>query len=235
LQITAGGLAQRGLPQMVERRTAVQVHIDDLVPPGNLYRLLNNELDLTFLYKATEQYYGIEGHESIDPVVFFKICLVGYLNNINSDRKLMEYCNNCLDVRLFLRYDIDESLPWHSTISRTRQLYGEEVFLGLFRKVLSLCVEKGMVSGKRQAVDSAFIKANASLDSLVEKEVLEDVADYATELNENSEFKVTAQKKKQVEQHHDWKQRTRKDTPGYDYKDGKEGNSGEFIQSNLNY
>jgi len=210
-----------------------QVHINDLVPQNNFYRILARELDLRFLYKATFRYYGAEGQESIDPVVFFKICLVGYLNNINSDRKLIEYCNNCLDIRLFLRYDIDESLPWHSTISRTRQLYGAEVFLELFRKVLSLCVAKGMVSGKRQAVDSAFIKANASLDSLLEKEVLEDVADYATELNENSEFKVTAQKKKRVKQHHDWKQRTRKDTPGYAYKDGKEGNSGEFIQSKL--
>ena len=37
-----------------------------------------------------------------------------------------------------------EPLPWRSTISRTRQLYGDEVFLELFRKVLSLCVEKGM-------------------------------------------------------------------------------------------
>ena len=53
-----------------------------------------------------------------------------------------------------------------------------------------------MVSGKRQAIDSAFIKANASLDSLVEKEVLEDAAAYTEELNENSEFKVTPQKKK---------------------------------------
>jgi transposase len=210
-----------------------QVHIDHLVSQDNFYRLLDKELDLHFLYKATEQYYGSEGQESIDPIVFFKICLVGYLNNINSDRKLIEYCSNCLDIRLFLRYDIDEQLPWHSTISRTRGLYGEEVFLMLFRKILSLCVEKGLVSGKRQAVDSAFIKANASLDSLVEKEVVDDVVAYAEELNDNSEFKVTVQKKKRVAQHHAWKQRTRKDTPGYEYKDGKEGNSGEFIQSRL--
>jgi hypothetical protein len=88
-----------------------------------------------------------------------------------------------------------------------------------------------MVRGKRQAMDSAFIKANASLDSLVEKEVIEDAAVYAEELNENSEYKVSAEKKKQVEQHHDWKQRHNQDTPGYGYKDGKEGNSGEFIQS----
>ena len=208
-----------------------QVHIDKLVPQSNFYRLLNKELDLHFLYKATAQYYGEEGQESIDPVVFFKICLIGYLNNINSDRKLIEYCSDSLAIRLFLRYDIDEPLPWHSTISRTRQLYGEEVFLELFRKVLSMCVEKGMVSGKRQAVDSAFIKANASLDSLLEKEVLDDAVVYADELNRNSEYQVTVAKKKQVEQHHDWKKRTKKDIPGGDYSEGKEGNSGEFIQA----
>jgi transposase len=208
-----------------------QVHLDDLVPKDNFYRLLDRTLDLHFLYKATEQYYGEEGQESIDPVAFFKICLVGYLNNINSDRKLVEYCGDSLAVRLFIKYDIDDPLPWHSTISRTRQLYGEEVFLELFRRILSMCVEKGMVRGKRQAVDSAFIKANASLDSLVEKEVLDDAAAYAEEVNQNSENKVTAQKKKQVAQHHAWKQRTRKDVPGYNYKDGKIGNSGDFIQA----
>jgi len=121
-----------------------QVQLYNLVPQDNFYRLLDRELDLHFLYKATERYYGTEGNESIDPVVFFKICLVGYLNNINSARKLIEYCSNCLDIRLFTRYDLDEPLPYHSTISRTKQLYGEEVFLDLFRKVLSLCVQKGV-------------------------------------------------------------------------------------------
>ena len=47
-----------------------------------------------------------------------------------------------------------------------------------------------MVRGKRQAIDSAFVKANASLDSLQEKEITDDVADYAQELNENSEYKI---------------------------------------------
>ena len=145
-----------------EQKLMYQVYLNDLVPKNNYYRMINKELDLNFLYEATKQYYGTEGQESIDPVVFFKICLVGYLNNINSDRKLIEYCSDSLAIRLFLKYDIDESLPWHSTISRTRQLYGEEIFLSLFRKVLSMCVSKGMVRGKRQAFDSALIKANAS-------------------------------------------------------------------------
>jgi transposase len=74
--------------------------------------------------------FGKEGQKSIDPIVFFKICLVGYLNDIISDRKLIDFCSDSLGVRLFLGYDLDESLPWHSTISRTRQLYDDKVFKG---------------------------------------------------------------------------------------------------------
>ena len=192
-----------------------QVSLNDLVPQDNFYRKLNQELDLNYLYKSTAQYYGREGQESIDPVVFFKILLVGYLNNINSDRKLISFCSDSLAIRLFLKYDIDEVLPWHSTISRTRQLYGESVFLELFQQILQKCVAKGMVRGKRQAVDSAFIKANASMDSLVEKEVVEDASAYINELEEGSEYKVTSTRKKLVEQHHDWKKEEYKDMPGH--------------------
>ena len=191
-----------------------QLSLDALVPEDNFYRKVQAELALDFLYKATRKYYGKEGQASIDPVVFFKILLVGYLNNINSDRALLRYCSNSLDVRLFLGYDLDEELPWHSTLSRTRQLFGEELFLELFRKVLSLCVEKDMVRGKRMAVDSAFIKANASMDSLVEKEVLEDASAFVDELEENSEFKVTTQRKKLVDRHHAWKEKEYEGMPG---------------------
>ncbi|MCF1753315.1 transposase, partial [Mariniradius sediminis] len=192
--------------QRIHPKLFYQVSLEDLVPADNYYRRLSSCLDLGFLYKATARFYGTEGQESIDPVVFFKMLLVGYLNNINSDRKLIAFCSNCLDVRLFLNYDLDEVLPWHSTVSRTRQLYGEEVFLQLFREVLRLCVGKGMVRGKRQAVDSAFVKANASMDSLLEKEVVEDASAYVDELDEGSEFKVTTARKKLVERHHRWKE-----------------------------
>ena len=202
-----------------------QVHIGDLVPKDNFYRILDKELNLSYLYKATRHYYGDEGQESIDPVVFFKICLIGYLNNITSDRRLIEYCNDSLGIRLYLKYDIDEPLPWHSTISRTRQLYGEEVFRSLFKKILRLCVEKGMVSGRRQAMDSAFIKANASMESLLEKEVLEDSDKYADELAENSEHEVkqtvTAVKKKQIEQRQSSQEKRTKDIPGSDSEGAK--------------
>lgn len=176
--------------------------LSERVPKENFYRRLKETLDLNFLYKETEKYYGTEGQESIDPVVFFKMILVGYFENLNSDRKIVTHTSMRMDVLFFIGYDIDDKIPWHSTLSRTRALYGEEIFKTLFKKVLSMCVSKGMVSGKRQAVDSAYIKANASLDSLAEKEILEDGENFANELEENDESKkkVATHQKKKIEE-----------------------------------
>lgn len=50
-----------------------------------------------------------------------------------------------MDMLYFLGYNIDEPLPWHSTLSRTGQLYPEALFELLFNKVFSLCVAHNMV------------------------------------------------------------------------------------------
>ena len=88
---------------------------------------------MDFLYKFTEPYYGREGQKSIDPVVFFKLLLVGYLENQPSDRRIINPASMRLDIRYFIGYDLDEELLWHSTLSRTRQLYDENVFNSLFK------------------------------------------------------------------------------------------------------
>lgn len=184
--------------------------LSERVPEENFYRQMKENLDLRFLYKATEKYYGSEGQKSIDPEVFFKLILVGYLENLNSDRKIIAHSRMRLDILFFIGYDIDEELPWHSTLSRTRELFGEEIFLELFKQVLKLCIDKGMVQGKRQAVDSAYIKANASLNSLEEKEITDDAEKFSQELHENDDSRekktVSYLRKKKVEQHHKWKE-----------------------------
>jgi len=169
--------------------------LSERIPKENFYRRLKETLDLDFLYARTRSYYGIEGQKGIDPVVFFKLMLIGYLENICSDRKIIEQASMRMDMLYFLGYDIDESLPWHSTLSRTRQLYGKEVFLEVFRKVLNLCIVKGMVNGTRQAVDSAYIKSNASMDSLVEKSLLENTNGYFNKLTYNEEDRNELSKK----------------------------------------
>jgi transposase len=163
--------------------------LSERIPENNFYRKLREVLDLRWLYKKTRKYYGTEGQRSIDPVVFFKMILVGYLENLGSDRKIIDTVRLRMDLLYFIGYDIDEELPWHSTLSRTRQLYGQEVFKELFRKVLSQCIEKRMVAGCRQAIDSVQLKANASLSSIKRKEVLKDGELYAVSLQQEGQDK----------------------------------------------
>lgn len=146
------------------------------IPEHNFYRRLKEVLNLNFLYKETKSYYGTCGQKSLDPTVFFRLSLVGYLENIIADRQLIQHASMRLDILYFIDYDIDDELPWHSTISRTRDLFPDAVFDQLFEKVLQMCVEKGMVSGRVQAIDSAPVKANASMES-VELKVPEDELD----------------------------------------------------------
>jgi len=161
--------------------------LSDRVPEDNFYRRLKEVLDFSFLYSATAGYYGTEGQKSIDPVVFFKLLLFGYLENQPSDRRIVHTASMRMDVLYFIGYDIDEELPWHSTLSRTRKLYNEEVFLELFKKVLKQCIDKGLLNGARQAVDSFLVKANAAMSSLIDKEVMEDAGYYAQQLKDNEE------------------------------------------------
>jgi len=166
--------------------------LSDHIPKDNLYRRLDELLDFNFLYKATVDYYGVTGPKSIDPIVFMKLMLVGYLENLDSDRHIIRIASMRMDIRYFIGYDVDQALPWHSTLSRTRLLYSVDVFIALFKKVLKQCIDKGMISGRRQAVDGFFIKANASMDSLVEKEILEDAETFGQQLTANEDKEPSA-------------------------------------------
>jgi transposase len=157
--------------------------LSDRIPAENIYRKLKETLDLQFLYAATAKYYGKEGQKSIDPIVFFKLLLIGYLENQPSDRRIVNMASMRFDMLYFIDYDIDEELPWHSTLSRTRQLYDEDVFNQLFKQVLKQCIEKGMLTGKRQAIDSVYVKANAAMDSV--KDILDDAETFTSQLKED--------------------------------------------------
>src|SRR5512133_154386 len=161
-----------------DQKLFYQFSLQSRIPEDNFYRRLKSALDLTFLKNKAAPLYGRCGQQSIDTAVFFKMVLVGYLENLTTDRGLVDFCSMRMDILYFLNYDIDEPLPWHSTISRTRQLFGKDLFEELFNKVLEMCIEKGMVAGHTQAIDAAFVKANASLDSLEIKKAPCDPGEY---------------------------------------------------------
>ncbi len=170
----------------LEPKLLYSVTIEDLVPGDNFYRRLSEFLDLRFVYQECKTIYGKTGNPSIDPVVFFKLVLFGYFENIISDRELIRRASDSLGVRLYLGYDFDEELPWHSTISRTRVKIPEKVFEKLFNKIFQMCVEKGLVSGEKQSIDSTLVKANASLESLEKKMPQLELSRYIEETREEN-------------------------------------------------
>ena len=144
--------------------------LSERVPSYNLYLRLVELVDWSFLHEETRALCSLTGQPSLDPVVFFKLVLVDRLENLVRYRRLVEHCALRLDILFFLGYEVDEEMPWHSTVSLTRQLFPAGVFARLFDLVFAQCVAAGLVTGHTQAVDSALVKANASLASLCEKQ-----------------------------------------------------------------
>lgn len=141
--------------------------LDDLVGPHDLYRKIDEALDFGFIYDLAKEAYSNTGQPSFDPVVFFKIELVGFLEGIHEDRALERRMKDSLAIRWFLGYDLDETLPVHSTISRTRKdRISKVLYQAVFDHILGICIRRQLVKGHHQSVDSTLLKANASLESL---------------------------------------------------------------------
>jgi transposase len=136
-----------------------------LVPIDHPVRRIHEVLDLSFLYKETREYYSHEGKPSIDPVVLFKLYLIGYFFGIPSERKLFREVQVNLAYRWYLGYDLDEEIPDHSIMTKSRYRFPVEVFERLFKRIIQLCKDKGLISGDYHFVDSSIIPADASRGS----------------------------------------------------------------------
>jgi hypothetical protein len=72
----------------------------------------------------------------------------------------------------FLGYDLDDEIPDHSVLSKARARWGVEAFRHFFERIVWQCVEEGLVDGSKLFMDSSLIQADASNDSVVNKESL---------------------------------------------------------------
>ncbi len=127
--------------------------LEALVPKDNFYRRLEATLDLLFVRDLVRDYYASSGRPSVDPVVFFRLQLVMFFEDIRSERRLIEVAADRLSVRWFLGYDLNEPLPDHSSLTRTRERYGLQTFRRFFERIVELCVETGLVWGKELFFD----------------------------------------------------------------------------------
>jgi len=151
----------------------VAVSLEELVPQDHFYRHLQKVLDLSFVYDLVRESYALAGRPSIDPVVFFKLQLVMFFEDIRSERLLLRQVADRLSVRWYVGYDLDEPLPDHSTLSKIRLRYGLSVFRRFFEAIVEQCQQAKLVWGKELYFDSTQVNANADLDSLTPRFAVE--------------------------------------------------------------
>ena len=147
--------------------------LEELVPKDNFYRRLDRKLDLSFVRGLVKECYACSGRPSVDPVVFFRLQLVMFFEDIRSERRLMEVAADRLSIRWYLGYDLNEPPPDHSSLTRIRERYGLEIFRRFFERIVELCVEAGLVWGKELYFDATKVEANASLDSMRSRSLME--------------------------------------------------------------
>ena len=143
------------------------VQLETRVRKDHLLRRINEQIDFTFIYEAVEETYGTCGHVSLPPPVILKLMLLLVLYNVRSERELMETLPERLDWLWFLGYTLETKIPDHSVLSKARRRWGEEVFRTFFERIVTRCVEAQLIDGTKIFVDSSFIDAHASPDSVI--------------------------------------------------------------------
>ena len=69
----------------------INVSLEELVPRDHFYRHLERSLDLSFVREFVQETYAGSGCPSIDPIVFFKLQLVMFFEDIRFERLLMRH------------------------------------------------------------------------------------------------------------------------------------------------
>ena len=153
-----------------EEKLYYGLSLNRLVPEDHLLRQIEAAVDFSFVRPLCRPYYSHTGRPSVDPVVLFKMLLLGYLYDLSSERRLAREISLNLAYRWFLGYDFDQPTPDHSVLSKARARFGAKVFETFFQRSIDLCREAGLLDEGPVYVDSTLLRAAAAVDSLVYKQ-----------------------------------------------------------------
>ena len=101
-----------------------------------------------FIYDLLAPYYPATGRPSVAPVSMFKMLLIGYLYGIKSERRLVEEVQLNIAYRWFCGFELDDTIPNHSTFSktRTRKWQQSDLFQKAFYEIVKQCIDSGYIN-----------------------------------------------------------------------------------------
>ena len=159
-----------------EKQEPIWIEAARLATPAGhpFYERLNGLLSKrgfdAFAESACESFYAKVGRPGLPPGVYFRALLVGYFEGIDSERGIAWRTADSLALRSFLGFELGQSTPDHSTISRTRRLIDVETHRKVFLWVLGMLAEEGLLKGNTVSVDGTTLEANAALRSIVRRD-----------------------------------------------------------------
>jgi transposase len=109
------------------------------------------------------------GRPSVAPGVYFRMSMVGYFEGLSSERGIAWRCADSMSLREFLGYELTQETPDHSTLSRWRRNLPEKVHREVFEWVVLVAREEKILKGRKIAIDSTTMEANAAMKSIVRK------------------------------------------------------------------
>lgn len=141
------------------------VSIEALVPEKHLLRKIDAVVDFGFIHGRVKHLYCEDnGRPALEPVVLFKLLLLGYLYGVRSERQLMREVEVNVAYRWFLGLRLRDKVPDASTLSQNRRRRFSEstIYQEIFDEIVELAVNKGLASGTILYTDSTHLKANAN-------------------------------------------------------------------------
>jgi transposase len=159
-----------------EKQESIWIEASRLAMPDGhpFYERLNHLLNKrgfdSFAELACQRFYAKVGRPGLAPGIYFRALLVGYFEGIDSERGIAWRTADSLALRSFLGFELSQTTPDHSTISRTRRLIDVETHRQVFLWVLGMLAEEGLLKGNTVAIDGTTLEANAALRSIVRRD-----------------------------------------------------------------
>jgi len=178
--------------------------LDELVDENNMARAIDEYvevLNISELNIHTKKSLIADGQPAFHPKLLLKIYIYGYLNKIRSSRKLETEIKRNIEL-MWLTQGL---IPSYKTIANFRK-DNPKSLQTIFKEFSLLLKHLKLITGEIVAVDGAYLRANASKNTLIMKKTVkkdiakinEDIKNYMTILEttdkENNEVNLNISK-----------------------------------------